>query len=174
MLAKCPPPVGYKSLVQQEKTLQSAGGGGGGSSSVQQVPQQQLSQTQKNALAAKQKSAAMAIATKPGQQILMNAFMMYMSGSQLNIFSINITSSAVLGPLASILNLEQTFGHLQKVDLSTAKAVFIGLNLVGMAVGLYKMAGMRLLPTTSADWTSKLQWKELAELSSIPPDSMLL
>jgi hypothetical protein len=33
----------------------------------------------------------MAIAMKPGSQIAMNAFMMYMSGSTLNIFSINTT-----------------------------------------------------------------------------------
>jgi len=164
LLIKCPPPVGYKSLAQEEK----AGDAG------PPVKAAALTQTQKNALAAKQKNHAMQIAMRPGQQILMNAFMMYMSGSQLNIFSISITSSAVLTPLASLMNLEQTFGHLQKVDLSTAKAVYVLLNLAWLALGLYKMSSMRLLPTTSADWTSKLQWKEMRETTSIPPDAMIV
>jgi hypothetical protein len=28
---------------------------------------------------------------------------------------------------------------------------------------------MRLLPTTSADWTSKIEWKQMMERTSIPP-----
>jgi hypothetical protein len=68
-----------------------------------------LTQVKQDQLTAKRKNMAMTIAMKPGQQILMNAFMMYMSGSQLNIWSISITSSAVLSPLAGIVSLEKTF-----------------------------------------------------------------
>ena len=102
----------------------------------------------------------------------MNALMLYMSGSQLNIFSINTVSMAVFTPLASIFTLEQTFGHLsQKVDLQMPKLLFVGLNLAWLCLGLYKMSSMRLLPTTSADWTSKIPWKDVMESTSIPPDS---
>lgn len=111
----------------------------------------------------------MTLATAPGQQILMNAFMMYMSGKQLNIFSISITSMAILNPLKGLFSVEQTFGALEGVDLQIPKLIFIGLNLVWVALGLYKMSSMKLLPTTSADWTGSIVWKELLETSSIPP-----
>ena len=128
-----------------------------------------LSQSKQNQLAAKKSQMAMAVAMKPGQQILMNAFMMYMSGKQLNIFSISITSMAILNPLKGLFSVEQTFGALEGVDLQIPKLIFIGLNLVWVALGLYKMSSMKLLPTTSADWTGSIVWKELLETSSIPP-----
>lgn len=127
-----------------------------------------LSQSQKNQLAAKQKQHAMSIAIRPGQQILMNAFMMYMSGSQLNIFSISITSMAILGPCSAILSLNQPFAALQAVDLQLPKLIYLAMNLAWLCLGLYKMAGMRLLPTTSADWAWKLDWKDMMETTSIP------
>jgi hypothetical protein len=134
-----------------------------------------LSQSQKNAIAVKQKQHAMQIAMRPGQQILMNAFMMYMSGNQLNVFSINITGSAILSPLSAIFSLDQAFSHIPAtVDLQTAKLAFLALNLAWLGLGLYKMSSMRLLPTTSADWTFKIPFKEYLEQSSIPPDDMIL
>jgi len=168
-LAKCPQPVGYKALANRERALQ-------GPSSTSTTGTAALSQSQKNALAAKQKAHAMSLAMKPGQQIPMNAFMMYMSGSQLNIFSINITTSAVLTPITNILTMDSTvFGQLSggNVDLQMPKLIFVALNLAWLALGLYKMSSMRLLPTTSADFTYKIQWKDMMELSSIPPDSLI-
>jgi hypothetical protein len=109
----------------------------------------------------------MAIAMKPGSQVAMNAFMMYMSGSNLNIFSINTTSSAILTPITSIFGINRTFANLD-VDTNMAKAIYIGLNLVWLAVGLYKMSAMRLLPTTSADFADSIVWKDMMETSSIP------
>ena len=127
-----------------------------------------LSQSQSNQLAAKQKQHAMAIAFRPGQQILMNAFMMYMSGSQLNIFSISIVSMAILSPLTALWSINHTFAALQSIDLQLPKLSFVAMNLAWLALGLYKMAGMRLLPTTSADWAWKLDWKDMMETTSIP------
>ena len=126
--------------------------------------------------------AVVALAVKPFQQIAMNAFMMYMSGRQLNIFSIGVCSSAILSPLTSIFNLDATFGPLQEQggkkgggdELQLPKFIFVALNLVWLAVGLYKMSTMRLLPTMAADWTSKIVWKEMMELTSLPPDNSML
>mmetsp|Transcript_16088 Transcript_16088/g.16091 ORF Transcript_16088/g.16091 Transcript_16088/m.16091 type:complete len:114 (-) Transcript_16088:504-845(-) len=109
----------------------------------------------------------MAIATKPGSQVAMNAFMMYMSGSNLNIFSINTTSSAILTPITNIFGIERAFSNLD-VDTYMAKAIYIAINLVWLAVGLYKMSVMRLLPTTSADFADSIVWKDMMETSSIP------
>lgn len=120
------------------------------------------------ALVAKRKQKAMQIATKPGSQVAMNAFMMYMSGSNLNIFSINTTSSAILTPITSLFSIERTFAHLD-VDTQMAKAIYVAINLVWLGVGLYKMSAMRLLPTTSADFADSIVWKDMMETSSIPP-----
>ena len=128
-----------------------------------------LSQAQKTALALKKKQKAMSMAMAPGQQIAMNAFMMYMSGNSLNIFSISVTSSAILTPVRSLMAMEKTFQPLGD-DLHMAKLIFIVLNLLWLGVGLYKLTSMKLLPTTSADWTGTVVWKEVMETSSIPPD----
>jgi ER membrane protein complex subunit 4 len=157
---------GYHSLTKSPATI--------GQSQVQKAehrsmnPSAAASSRNADALVAKRKQKAMAIAMNPGQQVAMSAFMMYMSGNNLNIFSISTTSSAILGPLASIFNIEKTFGNLE-VDTSMAKLVYLGLNLAWLAVGLYKMSSMRLLPTTSADFAHSIVWKEMMETSSIPP-----
>lgn len=160
LLEKCPAPPGRKALLHQEKTLAAQGTG---------ASRPALSQTQQQALAAKQKSRAMAIAQKPGQQILMNAFMMYMSGSSLNIFSISMVSTAILTPIASIFSLESTFSAFQNVDLQGPKILYLVLNAIWLCIGLYKMSTMRLLPTTSADFTWKLVNKQIMESTSPPP-----
>ena len=126
---------------------------------------------QQKALQAKLKSKAMSIAMKPGNQIAMNAFMLWMSGKTLNIFSINVTSMAILSPLQAIFSVGKTFGPMaeQNADVSVPKLIFVALNLVWLGIGLHKMSSMRLLPTTSADWTGSIVWKEMMEISSIPP-----
>jgi ER membrane protein complex subunit 4 len=137
---------------------------------------------QEEALAVKRQKMAMSIAVQPGQQIAMQAFMMYMSGNQLNMFSINVTSSAIISPLTAIFSIDQAFRKVQHDTtnnedandrLQIPKLIYLALNLVFLAVGLYKMSSMRLLPTTSADWISKVEWKEIVEATSIPPDTMI-
>ena len=136
---------------------------------------------QEQALAAKRQKMAMSIATQPGQQIAMQSFMMYMSGNQLNMFSINVTSMAIISPLTAIFSIDQVFRKVQH-DTTTdegtnmlrlPKLIYLALNLVFLCVGLYKMSSMRLLPTTSADWISKIEWKQMVESTSIPPDNMI-
>jgi hypothetical protein len=169
-LVKCASPVGSKSAAHQEKTWLSLN-----SSTTTSRATPTLSVAQQESLAEKKKSKAMSLAMKPGQQVMMNAFMMYMSGSQLNIFSINTTSMAILNPLTSIAAMESVFGPLGgNVDLQMPKLIFIALNLAWLCLGLYKMSNMRLLPTTSADWTSKILWKDMMETSSIPPTDNLI
>jgi len=125
------------------------------------------------AIVAKKRAKAMSIATSPAKQMLMNGFMMYMAGKNLNIFSISITSMAVMNPTKSIVGLNHAFKAFEdpdgKVDLQMPKLIFLGLNLMWLLLGLYKMSSMRLLPTTSSDFSGSVVWKELMEMSSIPP-----
>jgi hypothetical protein len=152
-LSKCPDCIGYNLIKKAEhKSLNPS-----------TAPSQNTA-----ALVEKRKQKAMALAMKPGQQIAMNAFMMYMSGSSLNMFSITTTSTAILTPLTSIFAVERTFGNFD-VDTQMAKLVFVGMNLVWLAIGLYKMSSMRLLPTTSADFADSIVWKDMMETTSIPP-----
>ena len=109
----------------------------------------------------------MGIATGPGKQIMMNGFMMYMSGNTLNIFSISITSMAIMTPIQSIFGVNKIFAPYP--NSSMPQLVYLVLNLVWLAIGLYKMKSMNLLPVTSADWNGRILWKHILEQTSIPP-----
>jgi ER membrane protein complex subunit 4 len=161
ILAKCSLPPGYKNYLQKEHAITSLGG------PTARGPT--LTVAQQTALAARKSRAAMSIAMQPGQQIAMQAFMLWMSGSQLNMFSISVTTMAILTPITAIFSLDRTFGHLQDVDLNMAKLLYVVLNLAFLGLGLWKMSTMRLLPTTAADWKSKIEWKEMMEVTSPPP-----
>ena len=125
------------------------------------------------AVRARKQSKAMSIAISPGKQIAMNAFMLWMSGKHLNIFSISITTTAIMSPFKGIMSVTNAFRSCEdpdgKVDLTSSKALFLLMNLVWLGVGLYKMATMKLLPLTSADWEGYVVWKHVMETSSIPP-----
>ncbi|KAL7551278.1 hypothetical protein ACHAWF_014472 [Thalassiosira exigua] len=125
------------------------------------------------AIRARKQSKAMSIALSPGKQIAMNGFMLWMSGKNLNVFSISITTMAIMNPLKGILTVSNAFRSCEdpdgKVDLTSSKALFVLMNLIWLGVGLYKMATMKLLPLTSADWESYVIWKHAMETSSIPP-----
>ena len=149
-----------KNFQQKEHAIQSLGG---------PSARPTLTVAQQTALSARKQSMAMSLAVKPGQQIVMQAFMLWMSGSQLNIFSISVTSMAILSPITAIFSVDRTFGHLQDIDLNMPKLIFIALNLAFLGLGLWKMSTMRLLPTTAADWKSKIEWKEMMEVTSPPP-----
>ena len=161
-LQKLPPPPGLRKVGALESKIQSEGLGAAGSRSASKDAQ---------IIAQRKKAKAMSIAMSPGRQIAMNGFMMYMSGKNLNIFSISICSMAILSPLKGIFGISKTFKPFEdpSVDLQMAKLIHIALNLAWLCIGLYKMATMRLLPTTSADWAGAVVWKELMESSSIPP-----
>lgn len=47
----------------------------------------------------------MEIAVGPGKTVLMNSFMMYMSGAGIHIFSIMITFMGIMNPVKAILNV---------------------------------------------------------------------
>ncbi len=114
----------------------------------------------------------MAFAWKPGSNLAMTAFMMYMAGSQLNIFSIGIVSGAITSPLFSMFSLSSAFRQFEgtgpsgtegHVDLTIPKLLFLAMNLVALAGGAYKMSTMGLLPTTSADFEGRVVWKTFGE-----------
>ena len=139
----------------------NTGGGGSSGKKIATKTKEELAREQL------QNNKAMGIATGPGKQIMMNGFMMYMSGNTLNIFSISITSMAIMTPIQSIFGVTKTFAPYP--NSSMPQLVYLILNLVWLAIGLYKMKSMNLLPVTSADWNGRILWKHILEQTSIPP-----
>ncbi|CAM9774626.1 unnamed protein product [Phaeothamnion confervicola] len=113
---------------------------------------------------------AMEVAMAPGKSLAMNAFMMWMSGSSPQIFSIMITGMSLMTPLKQLVSVQKVFKPLEdgKVDLTVAKLIFVALNVFGLATALYKCGTMGLLPLTSADWAHYLPHKHPAEASGVP------
>ena len=118
-------------------------------------------------LAAKQRQV-MNIAYGPGKGLLTTGFMLWMSGSSIQIFSIMMTGMALLNPLKALFALNEPFKNFEKeegLDLKMPKLIFAGLQVLALGVALYKCSTMGLLPLTSADWISYLPKVVFQEIS---------
>ena len=121
-------------------------------------------------LAAKQRHV-MSIAYGPGKALLTTGFMLWMSGSSVQIFSIMMTGMALINPLKALVAINDTFRGFEKeegVDLKIPKLIFIALQILSLAVAVYKCSTMGLLPLTSADWVSYLPPVKYAEAAAAP------
>ncbi|OQS04193.1 hypothetical protein THRCLA_03559 [Thraustotheca clavata] len=114
------------------------------------------------------KKRANDVATAPFKGLFQTGFMMWMSGSSINIFSIMITAMAFVNPVKALFNVHGAFTGLDdgKLDLTQFKLIFIAANFVAIGVALYKCGTMGLLPTTSCDWTWLLPIKQAIEASA--------
>lgn len=136
----------------------------------------------------------MAMATAPGSNILMTGFMLWMSGSNINLFSIMFTGMALFNPLKAIFTVNSAFEKFNdgQVELILPKLIYCALHLLSLGaitrthlyflnaisshfpacthtgIALYKCGTMGLLPITSADWTGYLPVKEFTEFSPAP------
>lgn len=100
------------------------------------------------------------IATGPAKQLPMNLVMGYMTGNSLQIIPITTTFMILLNPLKAIFSeTSKAFAGLDTGDqtqLMAAKLVFVVCQLANMAIGVYKLYKMGLIPHAPADW---LAWK---------------
>ncbi|GMI12539.1 hypothetical protein TrVE_jg1332 [Triparma verrucosa] len=120
-------------------------------------------------LAMKNKKA-MELALSPGKSLMMTAFMLYMSGSHLNIFTISTTSMALLNPLKGILSTKTQFERFEQGTEErfwTAKSVWIGMNFIALGVGVYKLLRMGLLPNKAGDWGDWIEVWDVAKSVTI-------
>ncbi len=118
-------------------------------------------------LAAKQRQV-MNIAYGPGKNLLTTGFMLWMSGSSIQIFSIMMTGMALWNPFKALFSVNEPFRPFEKeegIDLKMPKLIYAGLQLLSLGVALYKCSTMGLLPLTSADWVSYLPVIEYQETS---------
>ncbi|KAK9366445.1 hypothetical protein V1509DRAFT_629935 [Lipomyces kononenkoae] len=100
------------------------------------------------------------IALAPSKSLPMNAIMSYFSGSSLQIFSLTMTFMLFSNPLKAIANVGPTFARYESEStysrILQTKLVFIALQLATVAVGVWKMGSMGVLPTKRSDW---LAWE---------------
>jgi ER membrane protein complex subunit 4 len=115
--------------------------------------------------------------------------MLWMSGSSIQIFSLMMTGMALWTPLNAIASINTTFARYEptvtspttggvkssgpserdgeKIDLKIPKLIFLSLQLLALAIGLYKCSTMGLLPLTSADWTHHILSYSYLEHASV-------
>ncbi|KAL0709329.1 hypothetical protein Bca4012_016307 [Brassica carinata] len=110
------------------------------------------------------------VAQSPFKNLMMMGFMMWMAGNTVHLFSIGITFSALWQPLSALQSVGKSKqtppsllkGHFfepfkdNKVELLMPKLVFLALNLGGLALGIWKLNTLGLLPTHASDWVSSL------------------
>ncbi|RPA87834.1 hypothetical protein BJ508DRAFT_410523 [Ascobolus immersus RN42] len=100
------------------------------------------------------------IAMAPGKSLPMNAIMMYMSGNSLQIFSVMMTFMLFMNPIKALFSVGAAFEKFEnertKGRLFLVKLTYVALQLVTIALGIWKVNGMGLLPTTRSDW---LAWE---------------
>ncbi|KAF4126697.1 Protein of unknown function (DUF1077) [Geosmithia morbida] len=100
------------------------------------------------------------VALAPVKGLPMTAIMMYMSGNSLQIFSIMMVFMAFKNPLMGLVNTNQAFERFESESIAgqmlQVKLVYVACQLVALAVGIWKINAMGLLPTTRSDW---LMWE---------------
>ena len=106
---------------------------------------------------------SMVIAKQPFQGLFMQGFMMYMSGSTVQIMSMMVVSNNLMNACKSISNVGKIFKPVEhpQVSLSLPKLIFIGIQCLAICLVLWKLSAMGLLPTTSGDWMMYLLVKKV-------------
>jgi len=103
---------------------------------------------------AQKQGYAWQLAKSPVGAVPMMLFMMWMSGSGVQIFSIMITLTNVANPLRAILSSGETFSRFAEpgVDVTLPRLLFCAVHFGTVLFALYKLDKMGLLPTHASDW----------------------
>ncbi len=76
----------------------------------------------------------------------------------LQIFSLMMVAMLFKGPLQAIAATNSTFTKLEtegnKGKMILVKATFVGMQCMLLALGVWKIGQMGLLPTTQSDWVA--------------------
>ncbi|KAJ7778642.1 DUF1077-domain-containing protein [Mycena maculata] len=104
---------------------------------------------------------ALDFAIAPAKSLPMQAFMLYMSGGGVQIFSMGIVFMLLLSPFKNIAGINEAFAPFAPstaknpkalTTLPAQKLVYIACNVLTLAVGLWKCRSMGLLPLGTGDW----------------------
>ncbi|KAI9842801.1 MAG: hypothetical protein M1837_006904 [Sclerophora amabilis] len=141
-----PDPPGFSSTISNKRSTTSS------KQQQQQQPQQPAPRkpatTEETDTLKIKKSWELALA--PAKQIPMNAIMMYMSGNTLQIFSIMMVFMLFKNPVTGLLGTNQAFSRFEtegtRGRLWGVKAVYVLMQLLALALGVWKVNKMGLLP----------------------------
>ncbi|PSS32033.1 hypothetical protein PHLCEN_2v2210 [Hermanssonia centrifuga] len=111
----------------------------------------------------------------------MQAFMLYMSGGGVQVFSMGIVFMLLLSPFKNLAAMNTAFAPFAPIpagkkqapeakSLSTLplqKIVYLLCNLLTLSLGLWKCRSMGLLPTGTGDWLA-------FETRGQPPEFVLM
>lgn len=90
------------------------------------------------------------LALGPVKSLPMTGIMMYMSGNSLQIFSIMMVFMAFKNPIMGIIGTGQAFERFEtetnRAKMLQAKAAYVAMQLVALALGIWKVNSMGLLP----------------------------
>ncbi|KAH7890048.1 hypothetical protein F5I97DRAFT_630726 [Phlebopus sp. FC_14] len=100
------------------------------------------------------------LAISPAKSLPMQAFMLYMSGGGVQIFSMGIVLMLLLTPFKNIAGMNAAFAPFVPStsnpksfsSLPLQKLTYLACNLLTLTVGLWKCRSMGLLPTGTGDW----------------------
>mmetsp|Transcript_98297 Transcript_98297/g.158509 ORF Transcript_98297/g.158509 Transcript_98297/m.158509 type:complete len:188 (+) Transcript_98297:42-605(+) len=116
-------------------------------------------------------SRAWEIATSPGKQFMMTAFMMWMMGSGVHIMNIIFTFYQIVGPVQGLFKVGTVFKGLEEsakeqgVDLLLQKLVYVAAQGAVLLYILHRFGNMGLLPTSAGDWVSGIKVKNPHEFT---------
>lgn len=101
------------------------------------------------------------IATGPAKSIPMNLIMSYMTGNSLQMIPIMMAFTLLLNPLKAIFTetgpaFSGLVNERNSAEIIMPKILFVLCQLANMAVGVWKLSNMGLIPNKEADW---LGWK---------------
>lgn len=90
------------------------------------------------------------VALGPVKNLPMTAIMMYMSGNGLQIFSIMMVFMAFKNPMMGLMGTNQAFERFEtdsnRGKMLQVKLAYVVMQLVALAVGVWKVNAMGLLP----------------------------
>ncbi|KIM87431.1 hypothetical protein PILCRDRAFT_814955 [Piloderma croceum F 1598] len=144
------------------------------SSSTSRAPVRSSGASQASYASLKEKRA-WDFAIGPAKSLPMQAFMLYMSGGGVQIFSMGIVFMLLMTPFKNIAAINAAFAPFAPTNASAnsimtlplQKLVYLLCNLLTLAVGLWKCRSMGLLPTGTGDWLA-------FESRGTPPEISLL
>lgn len=158
--AKVPPNSPYEtphSLLQSKLTQLPQSTKGKPNTTLTTTPRKQPTPSEMDTLKLKK---AWELALGPAKSLPMSAIGMYMSGNSLQIFSIMMVFMLFKTPITAIIGMGPVFARFEtpgtRRQLWGVKAVFVACNCLALALGIWKVNGMGLLPTTRSDW---LAWE---------------
>ncbi|TBU43804.1 hypothetical protein BD309DRAFT_990734 [Dichomitus squalens] len=115
------------------------------------------------------------LAFSPAKSLPMQAFMLYMSGGGVQIFSMGIVFMLLSSPFKNLAAINTAFAPFAPASappkslttLPLQKIAYLLCNLLTLALGLWKCRSMGLLPTGTGDWLA-------FETRGQPPEILLV